>query len=79
MTITNKSEILQSIPVTGDQETLKHILIGDYSAILKTQDWLALYRYAEKTAWTQPQPIGLTGEYISVLIRRRAAILPAES
>ncbi|MBD0335124.1 MAG: hypothetical protein ICV62_06525 [Cyanobacteria bacterium Co-bin13] len=70
--ITSKTELLRSIPVLSNQEKLKHILIGDYGAIMATQDLLAALKYTEKIFWTQPQPIGATGEYISVLIRKSA-------
>ncbi|MBD2256735.1 hypothetical protein [Pseudanabaena sp. FACHB-2040] len=70
--ITSKTELLRSIPVLSNQETLKHILIGDYGAIVATQKLLATLKYADKNFWTQPQPIGATGEYISILIKRSA-------
>jgi hypothetical protein len=70
--ITHKTELLRSIPAIANQETLKHILIGDYGATIATQNLLAVLKYAEKILWTQPQPTGVTGEYISVLIRRSA-------
>ncbi|MBD2256630.1 hypothetical protein [Pseudanabaena sp. FACHB-2040] len=77
--ITSKTELLRSIPVLSGQETLKHILIGDYGAIIATQKLLATLNYADKTFWTQPQPIGATGEYISVLIKRSAPNAELES
>lgn len=70
--ITNKTELLRALPVLSDQETVKHILIGDYGAIVRTQEVLAALKYAEKIFWTDPQPIGMTSEYISVLIKRSA-------
>ncbi|MBD2259219.1 hypothetical protein [Pseudanabaena sp. FACHB-2040] len=77
--ITSKTELLRSIPVLSSQETLKHILIGDYGAIIATQKLLATLNYADKTFWTQPQLIGATGEYISVLIKRSAPNQDIES
>ncbi|HEY9737500.1 MAG TPA: hypothetical protein V6D06_14500, partial [Trichocoleus sp.] len=68
--ITHKTELLRSLPVLANQETLKHILIGDYGAIIRAQEVLAVLKYAEKIFWTPPQPIGTSSEYISVLIKR---------
>ncbi|HEY9764411.1 MAG TPA: hypothetical protein V6D07_17930 [Trichocoleus sp.] len=70
--ITSKTELLRALPVLSDQETVKHILIGDYGAIIRTQEVLAALKYAEKIFWTEPQPIGTTSEYISILIKRSA-------
>lgn len=70
--ITSKTKLLHALPVLANQETVKHILIGDYGAIVRTQEVLATLRYAEKILWTEPQPIGTTSEYISVLIKRSA-------
>lgn len=70
--IPHKTELLRSLPVLANQETLKHILIGDYGAIISTQKLLAALKYAEVILWSPPQPIGATGEYISVLMRRSA-------
>lgn len=72
MTTSLNFDVLKSIP-NGNQEKLKHILIGDYNAILQAQDYLAVCRYAEKKFWSNLQPIGTTGEFISVLIKRSAA------
>ncbi|MBD2260745.1 hypothetical protein [Pseudanabaena sp. FACHB-2040] len=72
MTTSLNLDILRAIP-SGNQEKIKHILMGDYEAILSTQDFLATVKYADKKFWSDPQPIGTTGEYISVLIRRSAS------
>lgn len=69
--ISHKTE-LRCLPVLANQETLKHILIGDLGAIFEAQDLLATLRYAEQIFWSKPQPIGTTGEYISVLMRKSA-------
>ncbi|MBD0334402.1 MAG: hypothetical protein ICV62_02835 [Cyanobacteria bacterium Co-bin13] len=65
-------DILRSIP-TGNQEKLKVVLMGELDAILRTQDFLAVVKFAEKKFWSNPQPIGTSSEYISVLIRKSAS------
>ncbi|MBD2257180.1 hypothetical protein H6G13_06330 [Pseudanabaena sp. FACHB-2040] len=65
--------MLQSIPLAPNQETLRHILLGDYGAIVKTIHALATFNYAEPKHWTQPIPTGRSGEYLSILTRREAS------
>ena len=62
--------VQEALKHVSNQETVKHILMGDYGAIIATQKLLAVLKYTEFIFWTQPQPIGTTGEYISVLIKR---------
>jgi hypothetical protein len=54
-----------------NQESVRHLLIGDYGAILDTINRLALLGYCERIAWSEPLPTGRGGEYISVMTRRR--------
>lgn len=72
MTTALNLDILRAIP-TGNQETLKVVLMGDYEAVLKAQDFLAVTKFADKGLWSKLQPIGTSSEYISVLIRRSAS------
>ena len=72
MTSSLNLDILRAIPA-GNQEKLKVVLMGDLDALLRTQDFLAVVKFAEKKLWSAPQPIGTSSEYISVLIRKSAA------
>jgi hypothetical protein len=54
-----------------NQEAVRHLLIGDYGAIIDTINRLALLGYCERIAWSEPLPTGRSGEYISVMTRRR--------
>jgi len=54
-----------------NQEAVRHILLGDYGAIIDTINRLALLGYCEQIAWSEPLPTGRNGEYISVMTRRR--------
>ncbi|MBD2257161.1 hypothetical protein [Pseudanabaena sp. FACHB-2040] len=71
MTTSLNLDILRAIP-SGNQEKLKVVLMGDLDAVLRTQDFLAVVKFAEKKFWSDPQPIGMSSEYISVLIRKSA-------
>jgi len=53
------------------QDSVRHILLGDYGAIIDTINCLALLGYCERIAWSEPLPTGRNGEYISVMTRRR--------
>ena len=53
------------------QDSVRHILLGDYGAIIDTINRLALLGYCERIAWSEPLPTGRGGEYISVMTRRR--------
>ncbi|WP_206756497.1 hypothetical protein [Pseudanabaena sp. FACHB-2040] len=72
MTTSLNLDILRAIP-SGNQEQLKVVLMGDLDAVLRTQDFLAVVKFAEKKFWSNPQPIGTSSEYISVLIRKSAS------
>jgi len=54
-----------------NQETVRHLLIGDYGAIIDAMNRMALLGYCERLAWSEPLPTGRTGEYISVMTRKR--------
>jgi hypothetical protein len=54
-----------------NQDAVRHLLIGDYGAIIDTINRLALLGYCERIAWSEPLPTGRGGEYISVMTRRR--------
>jgi hypothetical protein len=56
---------------TYTPESVRHLLIGDYGAIIDTINRLALLGYCERIAWSEPLPTGRSGEYISVMTRRR--------
>jgi hypothetical protein len=56
---------------TYNPESVRHLLIGDYGAIIDTINRLAVLGYCERIAWSEPLPTGRSGEYISVMTRRR--------
>ncbi len=56
---------------TYRQETVRHILLGDYGALLEAINQMSALGYGERIAWSDPIPSGRTGEYISVMTRRR--------
>jgi len=54
-----------------NQEAVRHLLIGDYGAIIDTINRLERLGYCERIAWSEPLPTGRNGEYISVMTRKR--------
>ena len=56
---------------TYKQEAVRHILLGDYPAIIEAINRMALLGYCERIAWIDPIPTGRHGEYISVMTRKR--------
>ena len=54
-----------------NQEAVRHLLIGDYGAIIDTITRLERLGYCDRVAWSEPLPTGRNGEYISVATRRR--------
>ncbi|MGB3201929.1 MAG: hypothetical protein WBA99_13575 [Nodosilinea sp.] len=56
---------------TYRQETLRHILLGDYGAVIDAIGRLVAMGYSDKVAWSDPMPSGRSGEYIAVMTRRR--------
>ncbi|MBE9155816.1 hypothetical protein IQ265_03060 [Nodosilinea sp. LEGE 06152] len=56
---------------TYRQETLRHILLGDYGAITDAISQLVALGYSDRVAWSDPIPTGRSGEYVAVMTRRR--------
>ncbi|TVQ08252.1 MAG: hypothetical protein EA368_12260 [Leptolyngbya sp. DLM2.Bin27] len=56
---------------TYRQETLRHILLGDYGAVTDAIGQLVALGYSDKVAWSDPIPSGRSGEYLAVMTRRR--------
>jgi hypothetical protein len=56
---------------THHRDRITHILIGDYAAIIEAINRMEVLRYCERIAWTNPIPTGRSGEYISVMSRRK--------
>ncbi|NJL49505.1 MAG: hypothetical protein HC929_21265 [Leptolyngbyaceae cyanobacterium SM2_5_2] len=56
---------------TYRQETLRHILLGDYDPMVAAINHLVALGYCERIAWTEPHPTGRSGEYISLMTHRR--------
>ena len=54
-----------------NQESVRHLLIGDYGAIADTITRLERLGYCDRLAWSEPLPTGRNGEYISVMTRKR--------
>jgi hypothetical protein len=62
-----------------NQEAVRHLLIGDRGAIIDTINRLVRLGYCVgeaspqglRIAWSEPLPTGRSGEYISVMTRRR--------
>jgi len=50
---------------------VRHILLGDYSALVDAINRMATLGYCERIAWSQPLPTGRNGEFISVMTRKR--------
>jgi hypothetical protein len=56
---------------TYRQETLRHILLGDYAALLEAINHMVSLGYCDKIAWSDPIPTGRSGEYLRIMTRRR--------
>jgi len=56
---------------TFNQEVVRHILLGDYSAVIEAINRMAVLGYCERIAWSEPIPTGRNGEFISVMTRKR--------
>jgi len=54
-----------------NQKAVRHILLGDYGALIDAMNRMALLGYCERLAWSEPLPTGRNGEYISVMTRKR--------
>ncbi len=57
---------------TRQQEVLRLIALGDYSAVRDTIHQLGAIGYADPDRWTKLIPTGREGEYISIHTRRYA-------
>ncbi|MGB3494986.1 MAG: hypothetical protein WBA57_19810 [Elainellaceae cyanobacterium] len=56
---------------TFNQEVVRHILLGDYSAVIEEINRMAVLGYCERIAWSEPIPTGRNGEFICVMTRKR--------
>ena len=56
---------------TFNQEVVRHILLGEYSAVIEAINRMAVLGYCERIAWSDPIPTGRNGEFISVMTRKR--------
>ena len=54
-----------------NSEAVRHILLGDYGALIEAINRMAVLGYCETIAWSEPLPTGRNGEFISVMTRRR--------
>ena len=54
-----------------NQEAVRHILLGDYSALMEAVKRMAALDYCDTQAWSEPLPTGRGGEFISVMTRKR--------
>ncbi len=57
---------------TRQQELVRLIALGDYSAVRDTINQLGALGYADPNKWTKLMPTGREGEYISIHTRRYA-------
>jgi hypothetical protein len=57
---------------TRQQEVVRLIALGDYSAVRDTIHQLGAIGYADPDRWTKLIPTGREGEYISIHTRRYA-------
>ncbi|MGB3491416.1 MAG: hypothetical protein WBA57_01720 [Elainellaceae cyanobacterium] len=57
---------------TFNQEVVRHILLGDYSAVVEAINRMAVLGYCERIAWSDPIPTGRNGEFISIMTRKRS-------
>jgi hypothetical protein len=56
---------------TYRQETLRHILLGDYAALMEAINHMVSLGYCDRIAWSALIPTGRSGEYLSIMTRRR--------
>ena len=58
-------------PEPGPQfMSVRHLIFGPLPALNKTTNHLHKLTYADFKDWSQPQPTGETGEFVTVLIKR---------
>ena len=50
--------------------SVRHLIFGPLPALNKTTKRLHKLTYANYKDWSQPQPTGETGEFVTVLIRK---------
>ena len=64
-----------TVPMFGmptlNPEAVRHILLGDYNALIEAINRMAVLGYCERLAWSEPLPTGRNGEFISVMTRKR--------
>ncbi|PZO42854.1 MAG: hypothetical protein DCF17_07660 [Shackletoniella antarctica] len=60
---------------TYRQETLRHILLGDYAVLIEAINHMASLGYCDRVAWSDPIPTGRSGEYLSIMTRRRGVTM----
>lgn len=65
--------LLKSVPQAPNQEILRHILLGDYGAIVRAIQVLGACGYAEPKHWSPLTPTNRSGEYLSILTKREAS------
>ncbi len=58
-----------SLPAPN-QETVRHILLGDYSALIAAINRMATLGYCDRVAWSKPIPTGRTGEVMAILTKQ---------
>jgi hypothetical protein len=64
---------------TFNSEAVRHILLGDYGALIEAINRMAVLGYCVgeagpeglRIAWSEPLPTGRNGEFISIMTRRR--------
>ncbi len=56
---------------TYRQETLRHIFLGDYAALMEAINHMVSLGYCDRISWSAPIPTGRSGEYLSIMTRRR--------
>jgi hypothetical protein len=54
-----------------NSEAVRHILLGDYGALIEAINRMAVLGYCDRIAWSEPLPTGRNGEFISIMTRRR--------
>ena len=68
------SAIQRSIPLPpADQSVLRMFMLGDISTLNRMVGRLAANGIADAKHWSEPQPTGRTGEYITVHTKRMRA------
>ena len=50
--------------------SVRHLIFGPRKGLTETIKHLHRLKYAEFNDWSQPQPAGKTGEFVTVLIKK---------